>query len=84
MLEHQNPPVWTIELTRRTLRRSNTSLEDVLSMLRSNGFSLWQYEEGARSLLPWDERARKPGQVGDAIAIADSRLAEIRNRLRSA
>lgn len=84
MLEQQNPPVWTIELTRRTLSRSNTSLEDVLSMLSAKGFGLWQYHECSRSLVPWEERARKPGQVGDAIAIADSRLAEVRHRVRGA
>lgn len=82
MLEHHDPPVWTIELTRRTLDRSGTSLEEVVSMLRNNGFSLWRCEAKSRLLVPWEERPRKPGQVGDAIAIADSHLEKVRQRLR--
>jgi len=83
MLERHNPPVWTIELTRRTLHRSNTSLEEVVSTLREKGYELWRYDALSRSLAPWEERARKPGHVGDAIAIAASRMDEVRQRLRS-
>ena len=82
-LKRHNPPVWLIELTRRTLRRSGTSLEEVVGLLKENGYSLWRYDSGARELIEWTERPREPGHVGDAIAIADDHLDEVRTRLRS-
>jgi len=84
MLERHNPPLWTIELTRRTLKRSGTELEDVIAMLRERGFSLWRYEPKVRQLIRWAERPRKPGHVGDAIAIADSHLERVRRRIDAA
>jgi FkbM family methyltransferase len=83
-IEKHNPPVWTIELTRRTLERSGTSLEAVIAMLKESGFSLWSYEPDARELVEWTERPRKPGLVGDAIAIADDHLSWVQARVAAA
>lgn len=83
MIEQHNPPVWTIELTRRTLKRSGVQLEDVVNMLHGKGFDLWRYDPDSRQLIEWTERPRKPGHVGDAIAIARSHLRQVRARLAS-
>ncbi len=80
-LARQNPPVWLIELTRRTLSRSGTSLEYVVDLLRGHGYQLWAYDPDTRTLTEWRERPRKPGQVGDAIAIAQGHLDFVRQRL---
>jgi FkbM family methyltransferase len=82
MLERHNPPVWTIELTRKTLRRSGTELDDMVTMLRDKGFGLWRYDPDSRSLNEWHELPRKPGHIGDAIAIAEGHLPIVRERLR--
>jgi FkbM family methyltransferase len=80
-LETHNPPVWQIELTRRTLKRSGTALEDVVSMLESHGYRLWTYNPKKRELIEWIERPRKPGHVGDVLAIADYYVSEVRQRI---
>lgn len=80
-LRSHNPPVWIVELTRRTLNRSGTALEDVISLLNGHGFELWTYDPQARDLAEWTERPRKPGHVGDVIAVATSHLDEVRKRL---
>jgi FkbM family methyltransferase len=81
MLESHNPPVWLIELTRRTLSRSGTSLESVRATLNALGYSLWSYDPGTRQLKEWFERPRQPGKVGDAIAIANAKLEDVRDRI---
>src|SRR6476659_6267100 len=78
---NHNPPVWTIELTRRTLKRSGRSLDAVVAMLRAAGLSLRSYDPTSRELNPWRECDRKIGHVGDAVAIADDHLSQVRQRL---
>ena len=81
-LRMANPPVLLLELTNRTLMRSGRSVEEVKSWLKQRGYELWTYVPDANLLERWVERPRKPGQVGDAIAIATSRLEAVRSRLR--
>ena len=76
-----NPPVLLLELTNRTLVRSGSSVDEVRSWLKERGYELWTYVPDANLLEPWVERPRKPGHVGDAIAIASARLEKVRARL---
>jgi FkbM family methyltransferase len=82
-LRGTNPPVLLLELTNRTLVRSGSSVEEVKSWLKERGYELWSYLPDTNLLEPWVERPRKPGHVGDAIAIADAALGEVRLRLGS-
>lgn len=76
-----NPPVWLLELTNRTLGRSGTSVEEVRRWLDQHGFGLWRYDRDDNNLEPWQSRPRRPGHVGDAIAVAESQLDAVRARL---
>lgn len=80
-LRGANPPVLLLELTNRTLVRSGSSVGEVRSWLKERGYELWTYAPDENLLKPWVERPRKPGQVGDAIAIASMRFNEVRSRL---
>lgn len=80
-LRRVNPPVLLLELTNRTLVRSGSSVEEVRSWLKERGYDLWTYVPEANRLEPWVERPRKPGHVGDAIAIASVRFEEVQSRL---
>lgn len=77
-----NPPVWLLELTDRTLGRSGSSVDEVRRWLDQHGFGLWRYDCDFNSLEPWQSRPRRPGHVGDAIAIAKAELDAVRARLR--
>lgn len=79
-----NPPVLLLELTNRTLVRSGSSVDEVKSWLMDRGYELWTYVPGENLLESWVERPRKPGHVGDAIAIASLRFEEVRSRLDGA
>lgn len=83
LLAEANPPVWLLELTDRTLKRSGSSVEEVKSWLKERGYELWTYLPNSNLLEPWVERPRKPGHVGDAIAIASSELEKVRSRLET-
>ena len=83
-LSRLNPPVWLLELTNRTMKRSGSSVDELRSWLKERGYELWTYVPDANLLEPWVERPRKAGRVGDAIAIADRRLEEVRARLTCA
>jgi FkbM family methyltransferase len=80
-LSAHNPPVWLVELTRRTLQRSGTSLEDFIQLLARHGYGLWTYDPIDRELIEWTERPRKPGHIGDAIAISNDQLEWVQARL---
>jgi FkbM family methyltransferase len=79
-----NPPVLLLELTNRTLIRSGSSVEELRSWLKERGYELWTYVPEVNQLEPWVERPRKPGHVGDAIAIASTRFKEVQSRLEGA
>jgi FkbM family methyltransferase len=83
-LRRLNPPVLLLELTNRTLKRSGSSVDELRDWLKERGYELWTYLSEGNLLEPWVERPRKPGHVGDAIAIAESALGEVRSRLGSA
>ena len=83
-LRAANPPVLLLELTNRTLVRSGSSVNELRSWLKERGYELWTYVPNTNRLEPWIERPRKPGHVGDAIAIASTRLEEVRSRLEAA
>jgi len=84
LLAEANPPVWLLELTDRTLKRSGSSVEALQRWLLGRGYRLWDYDADANALGEWEPRPRRPGFVGDAIAIADPRLEEVRSRMACA
>ena len=83
LLAEANPPVWLLELTDRTLKRSGSSVEALRNWLQERGYELWTYVPDSNRLEPWVERPRKQGYVGDAIAIAATRLEDVRSRLET-
>lgn len=80
-LSNGNPAVWLIELTNRTLRRDGSTVDQVTDWLAARGYELWEFDPVTNSLLPWIMKDRKPGHVGDAIAIARASLERVRARL---
>ena len=84
LLTEANPPVWLLELTERTLKRSGSSVEALRQWLLERGYQLWDYDADANALGEWEPRPRRPGFVGDAIAVADRKLEDVRSRLASA
>ena len=84
LLAEANPPVWLLELTDRTLKRSGSSIESLRQWLLERGYRLWDYDADANALGEWEPRPRRPGFVGDAIAIADRKLEDVRSRLARA
>lgn len=78
-LSRSNPPVLILELSERILGRSGKSVADVEQWLDSKGYKLWRCDDG--ELVPFVSAPRRPGQIGDAIAIAAGALAEVKERL---
>ena len=84
LLAEANPPVWLMELTDRTLKRSGSSVGALRHWLLERGYRLWEYDADANAMGEWEPRPRRAGFVGDAIAIADSELENVRKRLAAA
>ena len=78
-LARATPAVWLIELSEKSLARSSASVRDVEEWLDDMGYSLWRYQDN--ELIPFVSADRKPGHVGDGIAIANNQLAEVQLRL---
>lgn len=79
LLQMANPPVWLMELSEKSMARSGHCVADIQTLMAEHGFSLWRYKDG--SLIPFVSMPRKPGHVGDGIAIADTALETVRARL---
>lgn len=78
-LANSNPPAWILELN-GMCERFGFACEDVASALRDSGFELYLYDPATRTLTtrrePWKESP-------NIIAIANSRLSSVKERLRS-
>ena len=81
LLAVKNPPVWLIELSEKMQAKTGSSVAQVEDWLKDHGYDLWRYDPHANALVPFVSLPRKPGHVGDAIAIARSRLRHVRERL---
>jgi FkbM family methyltransferase len=79
-LRRLSPPVWVMELSEKNLARSSHSVADVEAFLATHGYHLWRYDSG--ELVPFVSMDRKPGRVGDGIAIAENAGEMVRARLR--
>lgn len=80
-LGRSTPPVWMIEMTNRTLNRSGSSVLALTEWLSSNGYDLWTYDETSNLLSAYEDRPRRPGVHGDAIAVARHRLSWVKERI---
>jgi FkbM family methyltransferase len=76
-----NPPVWLIEMSEKMLARSGHSVADVKKLLGQFGYRLWRYRPDSGKLIPFLSQDRMPGHVGDGIAIADTALEMVKDRL---
>jgi hypothetical protein len=79
-LRRLSPPVWVMELSEKNLARSSHSVADVEAFRATHGYHLWRYDSG--ELVPFVSMDRKPGRVGDGIAIAENAGEMVRARLR--
>lgn len=77
------PAAWLMELTDRTLSRAGTSVAEVRDWLSGHDIDLWQYVPESNRLEAWELKPRRPGQVGDAIAITRRALGMVKERLGS-
>jgi FkbM family methyltransferase len=78
-LARKNPPVWLMELSEKLQAKTGTTVAEVQAWLKDQGYDLWRYD--GKKLVPFVLLPRKPGQVGDAVAIASSELDVVQARL---
>jgi FkbM family methyltransferase len=75
--------VLQLELVERFVRRAGSSVYEIRDRLAENGYRLWTYEAGENQLRPWMRPIpRQPGFAGDVLAIADSELEKVQERLQ--
>jgi len=74
-----NIPVFIIELSDKILARSQRTIADAHNWFARHRYSLWRF--AGESLVPFTDSPRKPGHVGDAIAIADNAMDFVKGRI---
>lgn len=83
-LARGDTPVLQLEISARLQAQAGFSVEDLTGILFTHGYRLWDYDYEANTLVPWQNRPREFGLVGDAFAIHDRHLEFVKDRLRTA
>jgi FkbM family methyltransferase len=77
--------VLQLELGERFVKRAGSSVHEIRDGLVQSGYRLWTYAAKENQLLPWTSPVRRqPGHAGDVLAIAESELERVQQRLRCA